>query len=274
MNDKYIGKALLIIAAFAICIISTYFVYFFAYLDDPTKELMGNWGAFGDFIGGLMNPIVAGGGLIMLLMTLKQNEKALKQVEDSLLQAEAMIEQGNKVIVQNAEELKSSREELRESRIAQQKLAEIEAENLKCNNLERKLRHLTLIEEVMDKEWADFAKMELIIDRHHQVAFSVNRLLIENKSNGDLNLGLTNHDAQHIASPLAAMLDHAIEYCRVFKALDDVASGLEIPLSNSSRNEVFQFKENLKALIFVKGSDSRGYIYAYEFDGKRSINLI
>lgn len=68
-----------------------------------------SWGSFGDYIGGVLNPLIAGVGLVFFIITLKQNEKALKM---------------------SAEELKLTRKELKEAGAAQKELAIIERENL------------------------------------------------------------------------------------------------------------------------------------------------
>lgn len=76
------------------------------------------WGAFGDYIGGIMNPIVAGIGLIFFIITLRQNEKALNM---------------------SAEELKLTRKELSEAKEAQKDLAASNNDQLKNSLAIRKM---------------------------------------------------------------------------------------------------------------------------------------
>jgi len=53
----------------------------------PEKTERGEWGSLGDFFGGLLNPFFALLGLLMLLVTLFQNQKELslsrKEFEES-----------------------------------------------------------------------------------------------------------------------------------------------------------------------------------------------
>ena len=70
---------------------------------------IGNWGAVGDFFGGVLNPTFALLSLILIAYTLMQNKKALEQ-------SEIAIQQGTKAIKQNEEALQVSNEELRLTR--------------------------------------------------------------------------------------------------------------------------------------------------------------
>ncbi len=122
----FIGLVIIIIIGF----------YIFKFGGRPFSEKTADWGAFGDYLGGVLNPIIAGAGLILLLRTLSQNAEALKQNEKSLKQAKKMIKQGNKVIKQNAVELIETRGEVRQAREAQERLAEIERINLERKEIE------------------------------------------------------------------------------------------------------------------------------------------
>lgn len=66
---------------------------------------LSNWGAVGDFFGGVLNPTFALLSLILIAYTLMQNKKALEQSEKA-------IEQGTKAIEQNEAALRVSNEEL------------------------------------------------------------------------------------------------------------------------------------------------------------------
>lgn len=68
-----------------------------------------NWGAVGDFFGGVLNPTFALLSLVLIAYTLMQNKKALEQ-------SEIAIQQGTKAIKQNEEALQVSNEELRLTR--------------------------------------------------------------------------------------------------------------------------------------------------------------
>lgn len=70
------------------------------------------WASLGDFFGGVLNPIFAFASLILLLLTLKQNQKALSQNEKALLL--------------NNKELELTRNELSSSKIALERQATIQ----------------------------------------------------------------------------------------------------------------------------------------------------
>ena len=70
-----------------------------------------DWARLGDFFGGVLNPIIALVSLVLLLSTLKQNEKALSQNKEAL--------------EYNGEELKLTRQELSGSTEALQEQAKL-----------------------------------------------------------------------------------------------------------------------------------------------------
>ncbi|MDQ2045553.1 putative phage abortive infection protein [Pseudoalteromonas sp. 20-92] len=73
---------------------------------------IGNWGAVGDFFGGVLNPTFALLSLILIAYTLMQNKKALDQGALAIKQSELAIQQGTKAIEQNEKALQVSNEEL------------------------------------------------------------------------------------------------------------------------------------------------------------------
>lgn len=77
------------------------------------------YGQFGDFIGGMFNPIVGLFTIFLLVSTIKQQSRALDQTESALKHANAAleqnkvaIEQANHALVQNAEALVLARDQL------------------------------------------------------------------------------------------------------------------------------------------------------------------
>lgn len=79
------------------------------------------WGVFGDYVGGILNPIVGLITIILLVVTLRQNQRALHQNEIAL--------------EQNREELELSRVELRNSATALQE----QAGHMKSNSIKESL---------------------------------------------------------------------------------------------------------------------------------------
>lgn len=77
---------------FAAILIVWNFFWFFGVNDQSISNKVSDWGAFGDFIGGLLNPAVAGVGLIFFIKTLKQNEEALRMSAEELAETRFELE--------------------------------------------------------------------------------------------------------------------------------------------------------------------------------------
>lgn len=98
----------------------------------PSKD-PGDWGAFGDFVGGLVNPLIGLAGLYMLVTTLRQNQRVIEQAEDSLQKMQTALDQSQHALDVQKVELELTRKELEGSREAQQHLARTNADNLNLN---------------------------------------------------------------------------------------------------------------------------------------------
>ncbi|MDP2548067.1 hypothetical protein [Oceanobacter sp. 4_MG-2023] len=106
-HQNYMLLAIIVIAFF---LVGSYSINFVMRGGQYLPSLdSGDWGALGDFFGGILNPIVGVAGLILLIETLKQNSEALKISSD---------------------ELAMTREELAETKRVQQGMAETERKNL------------------------------------------------------------------------------------------------------------------------------------------------
>ena len=90
----------------------------------PQENIRGDWGAFGDFFGGILNPVFAFLGLIMLVLTLKINMQELsltrKEMEKS---AEALEAQSESLQRQNFESTFFNLLELYRSNVVSMKFA-------------------------------------------------------------------------------------------------------------------------------------------------------
>lgn len=73
------------------------------------------WGAFGDYIGGILNPIFAFLSFTALIITLLYQHKQLKQNQKILKETKKAIKQNEKALKQNQKDLELSRNELRNS---------------------------------------------------------------------------------------------------------------------------------------------------------------
>ena len=70
------------IAYLSYCIYSGSFIHVFPILNEATDR--SNWGALGDYFGGILNPFFAFFGLIMLLATLIQSQKELSLTREEI----------------------------------------------------------------------------------------------------------------------------------------------------------------------------------------------
>ena len=84
-----------------------------------------DWGAVGDFFGGVLNPTFALLSLILIAYTLMQNKKALEQSEKAIEQGTKAIEQNEKALRVSNEELALTRDELANSATALQEQAKL-----------------------------------------------------------------------------------------------------------------------------------------------------
>lgn len=91
-----------------VIVISTYTINFY---ENTISKLPGDWGTFGDFMGGTLNPILAFLSFLALLQTIKIQSKELKNSTKELKEtrkatrdsAEALKEQSNSIKIQNFE---------------------------------------------------------------------------------------------------------------------------------------------------------------------------
>ena len=159
-NSRNIFSMLSVVS---ILLIGGYLVYFFVYLKYVPSRDPGDWGTFGDFVGGSLNPFIGLAGLYLLMKTLEQNEKALKQAEKSLEKMDKALKQSEEALRINAEELRLSRVEFSGSKQAQKELAEIESNNLKMNRAIHSIDNLVSILEYERDYWGEFKKEEFLV---------------------------------------------------------------------------------------------------------------
>jgi uncharacterized membrane protein len=110
---------------------------------------IGNWGAVGDFFGGVLNPTFALLSLILIAYTLMQNKKALEQSELAIEQGTKAIEQNEKALQVSNRELELTRNELANSSKALEEQASLLAvqsfETTFFNMLELHIKNLNRI---------------------------------------------------------------------------------------------------------------------------------
>ncbi|MEH6347471.1 MAG: hypothetical protein V7785_20410 [Bermanella sp.] len=78
----------------------------------------GDYGTLGDFIGGIMNPLLTFGTVMLLIFTIRQNQDVIKQSQTLIEQGQELNNQNQSIIELNIDELKTSNIELRASQEA------------------------------------------------------------------------------------------------------------------------------------------------------------
>lgn len=82
--ENRLRRSLKLTAAIALLGIASYFIWFGVVHRNPLSADTGTWGEFGDFIGGLMNPIVAGCALYWLAMSVRLQKQELAATREEL----------------------------------------------------------------------------------------------------------------------------------------------------------------------------------------------
>ena len=140
MNNKSILTITLLIVSIP------FGFYIYQFNDRPLSYDPGHWAQFGDYIGGLLNPILSAAAFILLLKTIAQNDEALKL---------------------NAEELALTRAELQKSAQAQIQQTEIDKINLSDRrNSESQQRYSNYIDSLRDEiiGITELKQMKLAVD--------------------------------------------------------------------------------------------------------------
>jgi len=88
--DKHLRVSLRLLAVVAVLAIAGYFTWFGLILEEPLSTDTGTWGVFGDFVGGLLNPLVAACALYWLTMSvrLQKHELAAARKELAMTRSE------------------------------------------------------------------------------------------------------------------------------------------------------------------------------------------
>lgn len=226
------------VAAFIIITMIWYFGYLFGYRGLELTADIGAWGAFGDFVGGLFNPVMAGVGLVFFIMTLRQNEKALKM---------------------SAEELRLTRKELREAGAAQKELATIERENLENTKLMRNYESCQLAESLISKSLGKDANEEISIYwssdiSHEESIFSLNDLIHKHGSQITFYTDDRNRGLEALKAILERYISQLAIASDVLKEQKESAKKLNILFVSTLINDITKFNSRiLNATLIVKG---------------------
>lgn len=117
------------IAIVAVALVSAYAGYFFGVLKQPLAENADKWGAFGDFIGGLLNPLVAFAAFYWLTQSVKLQKQELSETRKALEEA-AQAQKETALAQQKAVDIQlQTADSLRETARAQMDAANAQRES-------------------------------------------------------------------------------------------------------------------------------------------------
>jgi hypothetical protein len=209
LNDRVIGLFISAVASFAAVILFFYWKHFSSDLGYAMSTKTGDWGAFGDYIGGILNPIVGMATLVLVAITLKLTREALIQNERALKQAQFALEQGEKVIKQNADELKASRDELKASREAHQALAETEKNNFEDRRISQALEHSRLKLDVLLVDLKRILNVKWVALEYDTYYTSINLSIKKMYSRPDITIHVadTDHGRKIIKDSILLMIE-------------------------------------------------------------------
>ncbi|MBY0573763.1 MAG: hypothetical protein K2P84_08790 [Undibacterium sp.] len=96
---KWLAWILAIASVVVVCV----FVIYFSKFHGALSQAQSDWGTFGDFLGGTLNPILSFLGLIALLLTIVLQSKELESTRKELERAASAQESTEKVLKEQNE---------------------------------------------------------------------------------------------------------------------------------------------------------------------------
>lgn len=100
--DKHLRISLRLLSVVAVLAITGYFIWFGAVLEEPLSPDTGTWGAFGDFLGGLLNPLVAACALYWLTMSVRLQKTELSDTRKALVASQVAQEKQARIALLSA----------------------------------------------------------------------------------------------------------------------------------------------------------------------------
>jgi hypothetical protein len=85
--EKSINRAKLIAALVFFLIPISYFLWFWIFQDQSFSQSSGDWGTFGDFVGGVLNPLIAFFAFYWLTQSIKLQRQELGETKDALIKS-------------------------------------------------------------------------------------------------------------------------------------------------------------------------------------------
>lgn len=84
--------SIIVLMTVGVILLLLYFVWFFIYLGKPLSPTPEDWGTFGDYIGGILNPLVASFALYWLVTSVRLQKQELNDTRIELAKASAAQE--------------------------------------------------------------------------------------------------------------------------------------------------------------------------------------
>lgn len=85
--EQSINKSRWFVATIFGLVIGAYIIWFFIINNAPLSEESSNWGTFGDFVGGILNPLVAFSAFYWLTVSVLIQKEELSKTTDALIEA-------------------------------------------------------------------------------------------------------------------------------------------------------------------------------------------
>jgi hypothetical protein len=186
--------------------------YLLQFSDMPFSNNTTHWAEFGDYIGGLLNPILSAAAFILLLKTISQNEKALKQ---------------------SLEEMELTRSQLEKSAIAQIEQVEIDQANLTDRRNQESLeKYLSYISTHFD-ELASYTELKRIIVSKKREVLSLDQIY-----QNDINcVSLPLYPTAVLSESLSRHLISILEKTKI--CIDFISQGLYLE-NHPDKSEIIQ----------------------------------
>jgi hypothetical protein len=82
--EKSISRWTLFLQSAFLLVCGTYLVWFFCMLKQPLSQGSDNWGQFGDFVGGILNPVMAYAAFFWLTKSVRLQKQELAETKTAL----------------------------------------------------------------------------------------------------------------------------------------------------------------------------------------------
>ena len=84
--ESSINKSRWFVAILFGAVIGSYLIWFYVFQQEPLSKNSGDWGTFGDFVGGILNPLVAFSAFYWLTVSVLIQKKELSKTTEALIE--------------------------------------------------------------------------------------------------------------------------------------------------------------------------------------------